>query len=154
MSFSMDAFLIRHAQAGHRNGDSHDLYRPLTDDGHARAAELADLLASPAIGRVLSSPATRCAQTVAPLATACRLEVEEHPDLFEGSRVDHVLALLESFIDESLVVCSHGDVIPDVVDALAKAGVEITGRGCEKGSVWKLTHDGTRWTSASRYPAT
>lgn len=145
----MRLFLIRHAQAGDRTTGHRDLYRPLTPKGHHRARALADLLADQGVTRVISSPATRCVQTVAPLAERIGLPVEEQPDLWEGTPVDHTLALLENHDAPVLVACSHGDVIPDVVDALAVSGVRISGRGCEKGSIWVLDHDGRQWTSAT-----
>lgn len=144
----MDAYLIRHAQAGGPQGGSRDLYRQLTDAGHERAAQLVNVLAEVEFTRILSSPATRCAQTVAPLGQARRLEVEDHPDLFEGTHPDHVLALLEQHVSDGLVVCSHGDVIPTVVETLGARQVPIAGRGCEKGSIWVLSHDGREWTGA------
>ena len=37
------------------------------------------------------------------------------------------------------VLCSHGDLIPEVLDPLLREGmVIIGGRGCEKGSIWSL----------------
>ena len=41
--------------------------------------------------------------------------------------------------DGDLVLCSHGDLIPEVLDPLLREGmVIIGGRGCEKGSIWSL----------------
>jgi phosphohistidine phosphatase SixA len=145
----MRLFLIRHAQAGDRTAGQRDLFRPLTPKGHERAQALAELLADQGVSRILSSPATRCVQTMAPLARALGLEVEQHPDLWEGSAVNHVLALLENHGSPVLAACSHGDVIPDVIEALGRGGVPGSGRGCEKGSVWVLDHDGRRWTAAT-----
>lgn len=106
------------------------------------------MLADQEVARVVSSPASRCIQTVLPLAQDLGLEVEEHPDLWEGSSTAHVLALLEQHAATTAVACTHGDIIPDVIDALGRDGVQIKGRGCEKGSIWILDHDGDRWTSA------
>jgi 8-oxo-dGTP diphosphatase len=144
----MDVYLIRHAQAGARNNSPRDMYRPLSEKGHARAAELAKLFSESPFTKVLSSPATRCAQTVAPLAAARCLDVEEHPDLWEGSGIDQVLALLEKHTNGGLVVCSHGDIIPELIETLGRAGVEVHGHGCEKGSVWILRRDRNEWVSA------
>jgi len=145
----MRLYLIRHAQAGSRLAGSRDLYRPLSVDGHTRAEELADLLGGEPIERILASPATRCVQTVEPLANRLELDVIEHPDLWEGSPVSHVRALIDQQRDQrAAALCSHGDVIPEVIDALGQAGTVITGRGCEKGSVWELEHDGVAWVSA------
>lgn len=144
----MNVYLIRHAQAGDRGHGPRDMYRPLSDKGGRRAAELAQLLAGAGITRVLSSPATRCTQTVQPLAAALGLEVEEHPVLWEGSDLDDVLALLEEPADGDVVACSHGDIIPELVERLAAGGATVQGRGCEKGSIWVLERDGGTWRSA------
>jgi phosphohistidine phosphatase SixA len=145
----MRLFLIRHAQAGDRMPGTGDLYRPLTPKGQQRAEVLAELLANQGIGRILSSPATRCLQTVAPLGRTIGLEVEEQPALWEGTPLHEVLKVLEHQDTPVVAACSHGDIIPDTIDSLARSGVPITGRGCEKGSIWILDHDGRRWTGAA-----
>lgn len=145
----MRLFLIRHAQAGDRTNSQRDRFRPLTPKGHRRAEELAAILGHQGVARVLSSPATRCWQTVAPLAKAAGVEVEEVDELWEGSSLDDVFALFDELVVPVVVACSHGDIIPEVVDALHRAGVPVTGRGCEKGSIWVLDHDGRQWTAAS-----
>lgn len=149
----MAVYLIRHAKAGPRTAGPHDMYRQLTADGHDQAERLVAELDDATVSKVLSSPATRCAQTVTPLADARGLEVDEQPDLWEGSRIDHVLVLLEANAAAGAIVCSHGDIIPAVVDTLAHQGTEIHGRGCEKASTWVLEHDGQRWTSARHLSA-
>ena len=158
----MRLFLIRHAQAGDRTDGVRDAFRPLAPKGHRRAEELAALLADQGVTRVLSSPATRCLQTVAPLARTMGLDVEEQAALWEGSPVDHVLSLFETMsgpagarltaVKPVVAACSHGDIIPEVVDSLHRSGVPITGRGCEKGSIWVLDHDGRHWISAVYMP--
>ncbi len=147
-------YLIRHAHAGSRFAGGRDLYRPLSERGRERAEEIAELLEGVGIERVVASPATRCVQTVEPLAARLGLDVVEQPDLWEGSPVAHVLALFEQHRDHrAIVACSHGDVIPDAIEALSRTGTAITGRGCEKGSVWVLDHDGERWATARYLPA-
>jgi 8-oxo-dGTP diphosphatase len=145
----MRLYLIRHAQAGDRTFGHRDLYRQLTSQGVERAKAISELLADVGIDRVLSSPATRCVQTVQPLASGLGLEVEEHPDLWEGTLTAHVLALLTAGDAPSVAVCSHGDVIPAVVDAVAGLGAEVRGRGCEKGSIWVLDHVEGSWRRAT-----
>jgi 8-oxo-dGTP diphosphatase len=144
----MRLYLIRHAQAGDRLIGSSDLYRPLSPKGHRRAKQLAKMLQDRGITRILSSPATRCVQTVEPLADGLGVEVEEQPDLWEGSEVSHALALLELRPEPAIVACSHGDLIPELIESLAASGTAVAGRGCEKGSIWVLDHDGRRWTRA------
>jgi broad specificity phosphatase PhoE len=142
---AMNVYLIRHAHAGARGDGPRDVYRPLSPKGHQRAADLAAMLAGTAVTRIVSSPATRCTQTVEPLARRLGLEVDEHPDLWEGSELGDVLAVLCGHQGGDLVACSHGDVIPDVLDHLAAAGVDLQGRGCEKGSLWVLERYDGEW---------
>ena len=106
------------------------------------------MLADRPITRVLSSPATRCTQTVEPLARGLGLEVEEAAALAEGSSWDEVVELLARDQDGEVVACSHGDVIPELIDGLAAQGVAVSGRGCEKGSIWVLEGDGRQWLRA------
>ena len=148
----MRLFLIRHAHAGDRTASSRDRFRPLTPKGHRRAEELALILGAQGITRVLSSPATRCWQTVAPLAKVVGVEVEEVDELWEGSSLDDVITLFDNVAAPVVAACSHGDIIPEVVDSLHRAGVPVTGRGCEKGSIWVLDHDGRQWTAATYVP--
>ncbi len=145
----MRLYLIRHAHAGQRLPGGHDRYRPLSDQGQERAAELADLFAGVTIDRLVASPATRCLQTLGPLAQACGASIDEDPSLFEGSDTRQTLADLESLEGASQVVaCSHGDVIPAVLEQLGGLGVPLAGRGCELGSVWIVERSEGRWTGA------
>jgi 8-oxo-dGTP diphosphatase len=145
----MRLYLIRHAHAGERLPGTQDLHRTLSPEGHQRAAEIADLLAPVGADRILSSPATRCVETVQPLALRLGLPVEEQPDLWEHTKPAHVLALLTAQTASVLVACSHGDVIPDVIDSIAADGASVVGRGWAKGSLWILDHDGHTWTRAT-----
>ena len=142
-------FLIRHAHAGDRSawvGD--DRLRPLSLRGFAQADTIAQELGDLPITVVRSSPAIRCIQTVAPLARARMCTVESDARLVEGSDVDGVLALIDEFVDGDLALCSHGDVIPELIDTLRFREVPVDGRGCEKGSIWRLDRDGKIITSA------
>ncbi|MEZ5227470.1 MAG: histidine phosphatase family protein [Acidimicrobiales bacterium] len=146
----MDVYLIRHAHAGSRSGGSQDKYRQLSDKGKARAEAIAELFASIDVCRIVSSTATRCVQTVEPLAASKGLAVKETDVLWEGGPIDQVLALLERHVDKGLVACSHGDIIPELIDWLGDNGTNLSGHGCEKGSIWVLTHDGKRWTNGRK----
>ncbi len=146
----MDVFLVRHAHAGSRQSGHHDKYRQLSEKGRDRATTIADLLADTDIGCILSSTATRCVQTVEPLAKAKGLEVIESEELWEGAAIDEALALLEANARHGLVACSHGDIIPELIDSLGANGTPLTGHGCEKGSIWVLTYDGKRWTNGRK----
>jgi 8-oxo-dGTP diphosphatase len=126
----MSLYVIRHASAG-------DRLRALDEIGRARAAQLAQQLDA-TTGKILSSPFVRCMQTVEPLANHTGRLVEATSALGEAQPFEPVLDLLATLPDES-VLCSHGDLIPDVIDALLRRGAELQGApSWKKGSVWIL----------------
>jgi 8-oxo-dGTP diphosphatase len=134
----MDAFLVRHAKAGSRRRfEGDDRLRPLTRNGRAQADAIATLLVHRNITRVLTSPYTRCAQTVEPLAGQLGVAVEVVEELAEGWEWTHALALVEQ-ADTPIVLCSHGDVIGDLMHQLAARGVPLDDDRIEKGSTWVL----------------
>jgi broad specificity phosphatase PhoE len=134
----MEAFVVRHAKAGSRRGfDGDDELRPLSRNGRPQADGLVELLAHRDIGRVLSSPFTRCVQTVEPLAASLGLEVEIDKKLGEGHDWSHALAIVEQ-APQPVVLCSHGDVIGDLMHHLAARGVALDDDRIEKGSTWVL----------------
>jgi 8-oxo-dGTP diphosphatase len=81
------------------------------------------LLAAYAVRRVVSSPATRCADTVRPYAASTGTSLRLKDGLSEeGYAVDpsraprHLLRLLERGAPAAL--CSHGPVLPDLLGTL------------------------------------
>jgi 8-oxo-dGTP diphosphatase len=134
--------LVRHATAGHRSPfDDDDLGRQLSEVGHEQARALAGFFAEMPVRAVWSSLAERCLQTAAPVAAQHGLDVVPQRFLTEGGRsVDFMEALrAEAAVDGDIVMCSHGDMIPDVLSRLLREGLSVVGpRGCEKGSVWSL----------------
>lgn len=146
----MDVYLVRHAKAGSRSRyEGDDTERPLSDKGRAQAEALAARLATAGVTALLSSPYARCMQTLEPLSAELGLPIEPTDSLAEGAGPDAALALIES-TDAPIVLCSHGDVIGDVVNRLARRGVPVCGDGLEKGSVWVLTVENGE-TTAARY---
>jgi len=142
-SNAVTIYLIRHATAGRRSFDSNDLERPLDEYGRLQARDLIKLLADRGITQIHSSPATRCMQTVSPLASAIGVDVHQAGPLLEGSSLARVLEFVRSFGQSDVALCSHGDLIPEVIRALEVGGTRIgTERGFAKGSVWELHFDG------------
>jgi len=144
-------YLVRHASAGMRNdADPHDDDRPLDADGDAQAGQLAEWLRHEPVSRILTSPFLRCRQTVEPLAAALGLIVEVDDRLAESTPVDVSWALLSELAGtpgtngsngDAVVICSHGDVIPDLVRRAQGRGMLVPGKsGCAKGSAWILQH--------------
>ena len=140
----MTVYLVRHATAGDRTEwDGPDELRPLTNRGRRQADWLAEQLGGEPVKRIVSSPAVRCVETVQPLAARLGLVVETSPVLAEGAPFDGVVGLLGEAAADHAVLCSHGDVIPDALDALARRdGLSLPpGHGFAKGSVWVLHGD-------------
>ena len=139
----MPVLLVRHAHALSRNGwEGDDDARELSVTGHRQARLLVPVLEGFDPGLVLSSPALRCLDTVRPLAEALGRPVRSEPHLAEGSGRAAV-ALVRSLAAATAVVCSHGDVIPDVLAALADEDRLDLGPlpRVEKASVWLLEPD-------------
>ena len=147
-------YVVRHAQAGHRSTwDQPDALRPLSPRGVRQAEALRDLLSGHDFVRLLSSPAVRCVDTLVPLAQSCGLEVEVEQRLNEGSGASGPLALISELATGPLVLCSHGDVIPDLLEVLLQQGVKVDGPlKWQKGSAWELKWDGERVTAARSFP--
>jgi 8-oxo-dGTP diphosphatase len=112
----MSFLLVRHASAGKRkqwSGD--DRLRPLDEQGREQAARLPAALSEFRIDRICSSPYVRCRQTVEPLALALDLEIEERDELAEGAGRYAPLALAFELGGQTAVLCTHGDVIFDLL---------------------------------------
>ncbi|MGH9076942.1 MAG: SixA phosphatase family protein [Acidimicrobiales bacterium] len=150
----MPVLLVRHAHAGVRKewrGD--DTRRPLSGKGRAQAAGLVPVLDSWAPQRILSSPYTRCVQTVGPLAAHLGVKVERVAELGEGRGPD-ALALVRLLAADKVALCTHGDVITDVLVALADEDRLILGPRPRqaKGSTWILEAQGPLFAKAAYVP--
>jgi broad specificity phosphatase PhoE len=147
-------YLVRHAVATARdNWRKADELRPLTGKGKRQARTIADRLHELPIKRVLSSPTVRCRVTVEPLAEALGLEVEDSDDLLEGAPLDNLLALLSSVATDNVVLCTHGDVVRDLIPHLVGTGMEVVGQQrWPKGSIWALEPEGTHFVRGHYLP--
>jgi phosphohistidine phosphatase SixA len=125
--------LIRHADARSRDGWlGDDRLRPLTAYGEAQGALLGHELAEHSIVRLVSSPALRCIETLAPLSDHLGHATEPIEVLGEGhdaaDALEALLAVTADLPDRAeLAACSHGDVIPELIDVLIESGVELEG---------------------------
>lgn len=151
----MAAYLVRHAKAGDRDEwEGDDRLRPLTRSGRRQAEELAESLKDKPIDKILSSPYVRCIQTVEPLAARRRLPVEPNKDLEEGAGGDSVIRLMERFKGKDIVLCTHGDVVEELLERLIANGLVSRARAnLEKGSTWILDEEGGGITRAKYRPA-
>ena len=135
-------YLVRHAKASSRSawiGD--DALRPLTKAGHRQAEAIGRRLATRGATALVSSPSVRCVQTLEPLARALSVRVDTDERLAEGSSFPGVLELCAE-LPEGAVMCSHGDVIPELIDALLRRGCELTSPpDWRKATTWVLRRD-------------
>ena len=155
----MPLFLVRHAKAGKRSkwledpaNDNDDRKRPLDEKGILQAAAVAERLADFAPTLLLSSPFTRCIQTLEPLGATLAITVTSDERLAEDNPFEPILELLESCPDNA-VLCSHGDMIPMVTDALERRGMVVTGmRDSRKASVWVLERQKSIFVRGHAWP--
>lgn len=142
-------YLIRHAKAGNParwQGEDED--RPLTRSGRLQAEALSKGMEGEPIQHVLSSPYRRCLETVTPLAQRLGVLVEHSPALVVGAGATGILTLL-SAVAAGTALCSHGDVIPELLYGLVDQGLlRASAVRCEKGSTWVLERVAGRLVSA------
>lgn len=165
--------LVRHGKAFSRkrwSGPS-DRERPLTDEGlHQAKLLVPDLLDAGPTSAIVSSPLLRCTQTVEPLATAAGLELRTDERLAEvrtlpvtdngdawvasawlaGRAIGLVDELVAAHRDGVVVMCTHGDVLPALLAALAgRHGFELADVRVRKGGRVTLVFDGRRCVAAT-----
>ncbi len=120
--------VLRHAQARARSDWSgEDTDRPLSPTGQRQAEMLPGLLAAFGPRRVLSSPAARCLQTLAPFVETVGLDVEHVPGLAQeappGSAAQ-ARELAHQILLEGApaLLCSHRPVLPALLRRLSGEG--------------------------------
>jgi phosphohistidine phosphatase SixA len=149
------AYVVRHAKAGDRaewTGD--DRMRPLSKPGQRQAEALAEMLEREPIDKILSSGYLRCMQTVEPLGTRRELPIEPVKELEEGAGGESVLRLMQKFHGRNVVLCTHGDVVEELLERLIAQGVVQRARAnMEKGSTWVLEEKDGKVTGAKYLPA-
>ncbi len=131
-------YLVRHGAAGDRGswvGDDRD--RPLSARGERQALALASELGTRPLDRILSSPYLRCRQTIEPLSDKTGVVIEEVEALAEGTGIKTVRQLCLDLIGSEAVLCSHGDVIPSLLQWMVDEGMTLKSAfDCKKGSTW------------------
>jgi 8-oxo-dGTP diphosphatase len=125
------------------------MVRPLTPVGLSQSTIIAERLFAQQPSVLLSSPYVRCVQTLEPLAEMAGLEIVIDERLTEESPLEKSLAVLED-VPDNAVLCSHGDVIPDLVNGLIRRGMEVDAsmRSPRKGSIIVLHHMNKLFTHA------
>ena len=147
-------YLVRHAHAGSKkNWQGPDQARPLSAQGRKEALGLTEQLGDRPLGRLLSSPAERCLQTVEPLADRLGHPVETSEALGVDGTGPGVLELLTSPALADAVLCTHGELIGELFRRLRQQGAPIHPRaGWPKGSTWRLDIAAGAVTGATYLP--
>jgi phosphohistidine phosphatase SixA len=146
-------YLVRHAEAGDKRAwTGPDAQRPLTPIGWRQAHGLSAHLDGHPITTIVSSPARRCLQTVAPLAQQRTLGVRADARLLVDGDAGDALRLLWEAPDGALW-CTHGELIGEVLARLRARGAPV-GPAPEsaKGSIWHLDVIAGRVVSATYRP--
>jgi 8-oxo-dGTP diphosphatase len=116
--------VVRHGKAVPATSwDGPDAQRPLLHRGQAQAKAIAGGIAAYSPAKIFTSTATRCIQTVMPLATSMGKTLKESSRLSQ-EKWSSSGELAERFIGRrfedqtAVVMCSHGPVIPQLVSEI------------------------------------
>ena len=154
MRATVTIYLVRHAKAGNRRDwRGEDDLRPVSPSGQRQADAIADTLTNVGVERIMSSPYVRCRQTVDPVAQRLRLPVELSDALAEGAPVSETVRLIDKVIMATTVLCTHGDIVDNLLDYLRDHGVPLDDHRDEKGSIWVLETNDTEVTAGHYIPA-
>ncbi|HEX6888773.1 MAG TPA: histidine phosphatase family protein, partial [Candidatus Nanopelagicales bacterium] len=117
---------VRHAHAVARGSWSgaDDTQRPLDDEGRARAVALSAVLTAYGVTRVVTSPSERCLRTVEPYAVSAAVKLRTRRGLSEEgfeAAPDKAHRHLSRLVQrgEPALLCTHGPVLPALLDDLA-----------------------------------
>jgi broad specificity phosphatase PhoE len=108
----------------------------LSKAGRKQSQRLAALLRDEPVTRILSSPYVRCLQTVEPLGAEKALPLEPAEALAEGASVQDALFLIDEVAGEKTVLCTHGDVVSEVLSHFEALGVPLDELRFPKASTW------------------
>jgi 8-oxo-dGTP diphosphatase len=146
-------YLVRHAKAGERHAwEGDDVERPLSRRGWRQSEAIATRLAAKGASSLYSSPYLRCVQTLEPLGDRLGAPITVEARLSEGRPFEPVLALIAE-VDDGAVLCSHGDIVPAVIQALHRRGMEVQSPAdWRKGAIWVLKRKHDRITRGRVWP--
>jgi 8-oxo-dGTP diphosphatase len=149
----VNVYVLRHAKAGSRSRwDGPDELRPLSKAGRRQAREIAQQLGDAGITRILSSPYVRCRESVEPLGKRIGVVTELNDAIAEGKPLREALRLVEKVSDQPTLLCTHGDIVADVLSHCERHGVHIGDWRLEKGSTWVLTIEHGSIVAAAHLP--
>jgi 8-oxo-dGTP diphosphatase len=147
--------LVRHAKAGKREQwKADDTLRPLDAEGTEQARRLTAV--APCYGpvRIASADLVRCADSVRGVSMATGVPLDIEPKLGSDAYAHDPQATLD-WVREHVaaggtsLLCSQGEVIPDLIDRLAERTVaKLRQPPSRKGSVWVLSFAAERLIAA------
>jgi hypothetical protein len=80
--------------------------------------------------------------TVWPLAERLGIKVVRHDALFEGAGATAALTLMRRLRGRAVALCTHGDVMQEVLEKLDADGVDLDGGiRLAKGAYWTFDFD-------------
>ena len=124
---------LRHAKALSREEwKGKDAARPLSPRGRRQAASIVGPLLAFGVRRIVSSPAVRCVKTVKPLSDAIGRKIDTTgligQDAWEEGKSDARTVVGDRVrARKPSVLCSHGPVLPDILNELALATGTLRG---------------------------
>ncbi|MDR1512717.1 MAG: NUDIX hydrolase [Propionibacteriaceae bacterium] len=153
--------LVRHARAVKRHDwAGADRDRPLSDHGRAQLPFLGQLLGAYGVVDLVTSPAARCRETVAPYAESAAATLSARETLTEEAGEADPLALADFVADLATAVahsrlpaavCVHRPNLPTMLTALGlpprpvAPGAVVVAHVAQGGAVWA-----TEWHESSR----
>jgi 8-oxo-(d)GTP phosphatase len=118
---------LRHGKATPaENWDGPDSTRPLLQRGIDQSLSVALGIAAYRPAKLISSPAVRCMQTIAPTARVTGLPVTEKVEISQDAYRSDAAAVTKVIAKRlrkgrTTVLCSHGPVLPQLIDAVVRA---------------------------------
>lgn len=118
---------LRHGKAvPPASWDGPDSTRPLLHRGLEQARSVAPAIAAWAPAKLMSSPAVRCLSTIGPVSALTGLAVKQSKSISQDAYEEgtaHVRRVVRKRVEqrESVVLCSHGPVLPEIVEEVAGA---------------------------------
>lgn len=130
--------VLRHGKAmPPEQWDGPDHTRPLLHRGIEQSISVARGIAAYGPEKLVSSTAARCLSTIAPTAAVTGLDVKASTTLSQdaydagATKIDAAVAKRVAR-RQSLVLCSHGPVIPQIIEAAASVGGAATTTGLRR----------------------
>jgi broad specificity phosphatase PhoE len=117
-------YLVRHAEKAFWPSDRDlDAFQPLSQEGIARAAALAERLKAAGIAAVYTSRTTRTIETAAPLAQASGVPIAADDATTKPDEMTSFLSRLREkhAADKAVLIVGHSNTIPELLRALGAA---------------------------------